>query len=158
MTLVAARIDDRLIHGQVIIGWGRPLQVDKIVLVDDSVAVSDWEKSIYQTAVPEGMEVVFSTVTTAMASVPRWRDESSRVLVLTGDIQTMARLWRAAPTALGTITIGGLHHRSGRRQHLTYVYLDDAEVKLLGDLAEEGAEIVARDLPASNAVALADLL
>jgi PTS system mannose-specific IIB component/fructoselysine and glucoselysine-specific PTS system IIB component len=44
MSLVLYRIDDRLIHGQVVIGWGRPLDVGFIALVDDQVAASDWEQ------------------------------------------------------------------------------------------------------------------
>ena len=46
MTLVLNRIDDRLIHGQVVVGWGQPLDVRFIVLVDDLVAASDWEKEL----------------------------------------------------------------------------------------------------------------
>jgi PTS system mannose-specific IIB component/fructoselysine and glucoselysine-specific PTS system IIB component len=44
MSIALARIDDRLIHGQVIIGWGVPLRVELIVVVDDGVAANDWEQ------------------------------------------------------------------------------------------------------------------
>jgi len=46
VTLVLNRIDDRLIHGQVVVGWGQPLDVGFIVLVDDAVASSDWEREL----------------------------------------------------------------------------------------------------------------
>ena len=42
MPIVLCRIDDRLVHGQVVIGWGRPLGVELIVLVDWTVAASHW--------------------------------------------------------------------------------------------------------------------
>ena len=45
MTLVLHRIDDRLIHGQVVVGWGQPLNIQFIVLVDDAVAASEWSRS-----------------------------------------------------------------------------------------------------------------
>jgi len=38
------RVDDRLIHGQVVLGWGQPLNIGFIVLVDDAVVSSDWER------------------------------------------------------------------------------------------------------------------
>jgi mannose/fructose/N-acetylgalactosamine-specific phosphotransferase system component IIB len=59
VTLVLNRIDDRLIHGQVVVGWGQPLDVRFIVLVDDAVAASDWEKELYRMGVPPEMEVRF---------------------------------------------------------------------------------------------------
>jgi mannose/fructose/N-acetylgalactosamine-specific phosphotransferase system component IIB len=46
MSIVLCRIDDRLIHGQVVIGWGRPLGIDLIILVDDQVAGTPWEQDL----------------------------------------------------------------------------------------------------------------
>ena len=41
MSIVLYRIDDRLIHGQVVVGWGQPLDVAFIVLVDDGHGPDD---------------------------------------------------------------------------------------------------------------------
>ena len=46
MTVQLYRVDDRLIHGQVVVGWGQPLDVEFIVLVDDAVAESEWEQEL----------------------------------------------------------------------------------------------------------------
>ena len=62
MSLLLYRIDDRLIHGQVVIGWGRPLDVGFIALVDDQVAASDWEQDLYRMGVPPEVEVFFASV------------------------------------------------------------------------------------------------
>ncbi|MBL8982847.1 MAG: PTS sugar transporter subunit IIB, partial [Gemmatimonadetes bacterium] len=61
------RVDDRLIHGQVVVGWGQPLDVRSIVLVDDEVAASSWEQDLYRMGVPEEMEVAFASVADAIA-------------------------------------------------------------------------------------------
>ena len=52
------RIDDRLIHGQVVVGWGQPLDLGFIVLVDDEVAGSEWEQELYRMGVPPEMDVL----------------------------------------------------------------------------------------------------
>ena len=62
MAIELCRIDDRLIHGQVVVGWGQPLDVGFIVLVDDEVAASDWEQELYRMGVPPEMEVFFHDV------------------------------------------------------------------------------------------------
>ena len=75
MSLVLYRIDDRLIHGQVVIGWGRPLDVGFVALVDDQVAASDWEQDLYRMGVPPEVEVFFASVIDAVRLAPEWRSD-----------------------------------------------------------------------------------
>lgn len=158
MTVVLARIDDRLVHGQVVIGWGRPLAADLVVLVDAEVAANDWEQEIYRMAVPDGMEILFADAAHAAQRLPAWEASQSRVVILTGDVATMAALQAAAPEVIRRINLGGLHHRPGRTEYLRYVYLDPDEVGALRALATAGATISAQDLPGTSAVALEQLL
>src|SRR6185503_13153065 len=82
------RIDDRLIHGQVVVGWGQPLDLRFVVLVDDEVATSDWEQELYRMGVPPDMDVYFDTVESAAANLERYQYDERRGLLLTGDIAT----------------------------------------------------------------------
>ncbi len=157
MPVVLARIDDRLVHGQVVIGWGRPLAVDLIALVDAEVAASDWEQEIYRMAVPDGMEILFVDPAEAAARLPAWDASQSRVMVLTGTIAAMAQLQDAAPEVIRTVNIGGLHHRADRRERLPYVYLSDPEVDALQELERAGAVVSAQNLPGSSRVPMRDL-
>jgi mannose/fructose/N-acetylgalactosamine-specific phosphotransferase system component IIB len=141
------RIDDRLIHGQVVVGWGQPLDLRFIVLVDDEVAASDWEQELYRMGVPPDMDVFFDTVETAAANLPQYRDDDRRGILLTGDIGTMTR-----------VNVGGIHHRPGRSQRLRYVFLTPAEEGQLRALAERGLEVTAQDVPAARPISLAELL
>ena len=70
MAIVLCRVDDRLIHGQVVIGWGGPLGIDLIMLVDDQVAGSDWEQELYRMAVTPEIEVRFVTMADAATRMP----------------------------------------------------------------------------------------
>jgi mannose/fructose/N-acetylgalactosamine-specific phosphotransferase system component IIB len=157
MPIVLCRIDDRLVHGQVVIGWGRPLGVEFIVLVDPSVAASPWEQDLYRMAVPPELEIRFATVEEAAPQLGAWQAGERRGVILTGDIETMAALHRAAPGVIRRINLGGIHHRPGRRERLPYVYLTDEELRCLVALEAGGAEIIAQDLPTSPAVALRTL-
>jgi len=154
MAIVLCRIDDRLIHGQVVIGWGRPLGVDLIWLVDDAVAGSEWEQDLYRMAVPPEIEVHFVTVAVAASQLGEWSDSDRRGMLLTGDVGTMAALHTASPVAVHRINLGGIHHRPGRRERLPYVYLSDDEIGVLLELEKAGADVSARDLPTTPPVAL----
>src|SRR5687767_15964389 len=78
------RIDDRLIHGQVVVGWGQPLDLRFIVLVDDEVAASDWEQELYRMGVPPDMDVYFDAVETAAETLSDYQVDARRGLRPTG--------------------------------------------------------------------------
>jgi mannose/fructose/N-acetylgalactosamine-specific phosphotransferase system component IIB len=156
MTLELYRIDDRLIHGQVVVGWGQPLDIGFIVLVDDTVATSDWEQELYRMGVPPEMDVYFHTAADAVASIPKYVADARPGLLLTGDIATMRKLVDAA--AVKTVNVGGIHSGTGRTQRLRYVFLSPDEERQLRELAARGAEVSAQDVPTGRIVSLDDLL
>jgi PTS system mannose-specific IIB component/fructoselysine and glucoselysine-specific PTS system IIB component len=157
MSVVLFRIDDRLIHGQVVIGWGRPLGIDLIILVDDQVAGSPWEQDLYRMAVEPDIEVRFVTIAEATAQMSDWQSNGKRGLVLTGDLESMAALHSANPEIVQRINLGGIHHRPGRRERLPFVYLTDQELRTLSALEQGGAVITAQDLPTTPPVPLRNL-
>ncbi|MDB4875952.1 MAG: system sorbose subfamily component [Gemmatimonadetes bacterium] len=156
MTLVLYRIDDRLIHGQVVVGWGQPLDIGFIVLVDDMVAASEWEQDLYRMGVPPEMEVYFHSATDAIAALPKYRADSRKGILLTGDIATMRRLVDGA--AVNAVNVGGIHSRAGRIQRMRYVFLTPQEEQELRDLAARGATVTAQDVPGARPVSLDDLI
>ena len=79
MPIVLCRVDDRLIHGQVVMGWGRPLGVTRIILVDDQVAGSSWEQELYRMAVTPEIEHRFRQHRgRGRRAMPGWRDDPRR--------------------------------------------------------------------------------
>ena len=151
------RIDDRLIHGQVVVGWGQPLDIGFIVLVDDEVAASDWEQELYRMGVPPEMEVFFASVEEAARRMPEFEAKEAPGILLTGDIDTMRRVSDAAP-GIKAVNLGGIHHRAGRTQRLRYIFLTPDEENELRSLAARGVNISAQDVPSARPMPLEDLL
>lgn len=151
MSIALYRVDDRLIHGQVVVGWGQPLGLGFIILVDDAVRASPWEQDLYRMGVPPGVEVIFASVAEAARGLDGWLHDPRVGIMLAGDIGSMARLVEAAP-GVRRLNIGGLHHRPGRTEHLRYVYLSDDEVAALRALAARGLDVFAQDVPTARAV------
>jgi len=151
------RIDDRLIHGQVVVGWGQPLELRFLVLVDDEVAGSEWEQELYRMGVPPEMRVEFVSVAQAIEKYASFASDPKPGMLLTGDIDTMARLCAAIP-ALRRVNLGGVHHRAGRAQKLRYIFLTNAEEAELRAMAAGGVEISAQDVPAARVIPLDTVL
>ncbi len=156
MTLLLYRIDDRLIHGQVVVGWGQPLDVGFIVLVDDSVATSDWEQELYRMGVPPNMEVYFNTVEDAVRELPKYRSDPRKGILLTGNIETMRRI--AEQAHVDAVNVGGLHARPGRVQRVRYVFLTPQEEQELRALAAGGVRVTSQDVPGARPIPLESLL
>lgn len=158
MPIVLLRVDERLIHGQVVVGWGGPLHADRIVVVDDAIAGSTWEQELYCLGVPPEMEASFATVDEARRQVAGWREGPRRVIALVRDIPTALRLAEGGGLAGEEVNLGGIHHAEGRDRVLPWLHLDAADRQALRRLAGTGAVVSARDLPATRAVPLDELL
>jgi mannose/fructose/N-acetylgalactosamine-specific phosphotransferase system component IIB len=151
------RIDDRLIHGQVVVGWGKPLGAEFIALVDDEVAASDWEQDLYRMGVPPEMEVYFDSIESAVARLPGYVADERRGILLTGDIETMRDL-ASRSGMIASVNVGGVHHRPGRHERLRYVFLSPDEEEQLRDIARRGVEVTAQDVPSAPPIPLDEVL
>lgn len=157
MTIVLFRVDERLIHGQVVIGWGHQLRPDRYVVVDDALAESDWEQELYSLGAG-GAEVAFLSSGEAPSALDSMEADDSRTIVLTRDVATMRRLAEHGSMRGRTVNFGGLHHGPERRQVLTYVHLSPAEIEDLRAMVRAGVGLQARDLPDAPRVDLAEEL
>jgi mannose/fructose/N-acetylgalactosamine-specific phosphotransferase system component IIB len=151
------RIDDRLIHGQVVVGWGQPHNIRFLVLVDDLVASSDWEKELYRMAVPPEMEIYFADVDAAIRDHGRYASDPRPGILITGDIASMLRLVKGVK-AIGSVNLGGIHHRAGRAEKVRYVFLTPDEEEQLRALEASGVEVTAQDVPSARARPLTEVL
>lgn len=157
MVLDLFRIDDRLIHGQVVVGWGQPCGLGFLVLVDEHIVGSEWEQELYRMGVPPEMDLYFDSVESAAARMADYRADRRPGLLLTGDVATMAALVAKVPD-IHTVTIGGIHHQPGRVPRLRYVFLTPAEEHQLRALAATGVTVVAQDVPSGPAIPLDEVL
>jgi PTS system mannose-specific IIB component/fructoselysine and glucoselysine-specific PTS system IIB component len=155
MPIVLFRVDERLIHGQVVVGWGGPLHADRIVVVDDAIADSAWEQELYCLGVPPEIEAQFVSTDGARDAFPLWKSGHKRTIVLVRDVATVGRL--AEMLRGQEVNLGGIHHAEGRERVLPYLHLTPAEHDVLRGVAAGGVEITARDLPGSRRVALDEL-
>lgn len=158
MPILLFRVDERLIHGQVVIGWGNELRPERYLVVDDELSGSDWEQELYRLAVGDGTEVSFLTVERARQELLQWTASEERTLLLTRNIDSMLRLARDRVLEGRAVNLGGIHHAEDRTRVRSYLYLDEADRERVRALEAEGAHVSGRDLPGSLKVGLEDLL
>lgn len=158
MSIVLCRVDERLIHGQVVVGWGERLHVERIVVVDDQLRESAWEQELYCLGVPPSMTAEFVSVEEARAEYAHWQEDGARLVLLVRDVPTLERLAAGGLLSGQEVNLGGIHSGPGRSRVLPYLFLDEEERAALRRVRESGATVTARDLPASRTVPLAELI
>jgi mannose/fructose/N-acetylgalactosamine-specific phosphotransferase system component IIB len=144
------RIDDRLLHGQVLLGWASSWAPERLVLANDEVA-RDAERSAFYMSLAEGdydIEVV--SVTTAAAAL-RDPAPSPRALYVVGCAADARRLVELG-ARIDQINVGGMHDAPGRKRLLDYVHLSEQDARDFRTLLDRGVLLEARDLPSARGV------
>lgn len=158
MGIVLLRVDERLIHGQVVVGWGSQLRPDHYVVVDDDLAGSAWEQDLYELALPPDVEASFITVADAKETVAGLRAADGRTVILMRSLVTAGALASSGVLEGLELNLGGLHHREGCKSLRGYLHLDDEDRVLLTALSGHGVSIVGQDLPSSPRVSAKELI
>jgi len=155
LSWILHRVDDRLIHGQVVIAWGHRLHPRRIWVVDDASAANDWERDLLSSAAP-GVEVLVVTVAEAAVKYAEESSAEGGAFLLVRDLRTALALLETG-AAIPGFNLGGLHYSPGKRKVNEYIYLDDADWRTVRALLERGVTLEVQDVPASRAQALTAL-
>lgn len=149
------RVDDRLIHGQVLVAWGARLNPVRMWVVDDGVAASGWERELFRDSAP-GIDVRVATVAEAAAAHAEEAASPGPAFLLVRDLGTARRLVEAG-AAVGDWNLGGLHYAPGKTKVNDYVYLDAADREDARALLRAGVGLIVQDVPASRPQTLGSL-
>ena len=157
MALLLARIDDRLIHGQVVHGWGGRLRPTWIGIVSDTLRADSATADLYLFAAPADTRAVVLSVDEALSAATLRTIETERAMLLFPSIEETLRL-KQGGFPLEELNVGGLHHASGKDALLPNVYLDARDRDQLRALAALGVRLQAQDLPTNPSHMLIPLL
>jgi mannose/fructose/N-acetylgalactosamine-specific phosphotransferase system component IIB len=146
MSILLARIDDRLVHGQVTEGWGKRLHPDRIVVISDSLVCSEWECELCLAALPNSIEGRVVAVKDAPGVINGLHGEKEGSYVLFESPCDVLRVVESG-ARLDEVNIGGMHSTRGKRRILDYVYVNDEDSACLKALRNAGVRLDFRDLP-----------
>ncbi|MCL2390624.1 MAG: PTS sugar transporter subunit IIB [Endomicrobia bacterium] len=149
MPIVLVRIDDRLVHGQIVQGWLKNIKVDKIVVASDAVACDSMQQMLMSMAVPANVELEVGKVSDIAQAAVSGNYEKPKTMILTSNPKdVLYMIENGAP--IKSVNVGGMHFVNGKRQLLCNLSVDDEDVKNLYKIYEKGIEIEGRVLPADE--------
>lgn len=141
------RIDNRLLHGQILEAWAPRLRARRVVVADDEAASSPLAQAAMTLCLPPELPAEIRRVGevdwAALAA------SADRVLVLVREVAALVRAVEGGltPAMAPRLNLGNVHYAPGRRPVTPSVYLSADEVGAVTQLAGRGFEIEARALP-----------
>lgn len=149
------RVDNRLIHGQVVEAWLPRLRAERVVVADDEADQSPLVRAAMGLAVPAHVEVLIEPLRDV-----RYGDlaaDDRRTLVLLRDVDA-ALTAKERGLKLTQLNLGNVHFSPGRRKVSPSVFLSQEELDRLKMLVDEGVEVEARGVPTDARVEFPEMV
>ncbi|MDR1574862.1 MAG: PTS sugar transporter subunit IIB [Treponema sp.] len=143
------RIDDRLIHGQVAIGWTKMLNATVIVVADDPVAADPVQKTVLKAATPIGVRSAILGIADAAALLTGPKLVREKVLVVVKGPAPVLDLINAG-IDIKRVIIGNMRMEDGKKRITKEVAANETEWKAFRELNDRGVELIAQWLPGGD--------
>ena len=160
MNVVATRVDERLIHGQVMASWSKRLQLTRIVVVDDQIAKDDFMRTVLSMSSPAGMQIDILSVKDA-ATMVKLDTDSANTMLLFKRISAaleLARELRGGSYEMAELNLGNLGSVPGRVQVTKNIFLSEEERKQIRELQGLGVNVFLQMLYTDPKVPVDDVL
>lgn len=156
MPIALVRIDDRLIHGQVVESWIPLIHAEKVCVISDSAATDETQKALMELAIPEGVHLEVLSITEATKSFLS-KESAQRILVLAPSPKEILALLEKG-VRFAQVNVGGLHYSAGRVQLGKVVYISEEDRDALRGILNRGVALEGRGVPSDEPMDIAHLL
>ncbi len=155
--IVLVRVDNRLLHGQILEAWVPRLRVQKVVIADDVAAANPLALAAMTLCVPPELPIEVKPV--GAVDWVALAGDRSRTLVLVREVADLSKALAAGLTAqlAPTVNVGNVHFAPGRHPVTASVFLGAPEVQTLRSLEGKGFSVEARAIPAEPPAGMAEI-
>lgn len=144
--IMLTRIDNRLVHGQIVGVWAGAVGANLLLIVDDEVANSDMEKSIMKLAADSlGLDSRFFTIDKTIEVIEK-ASSSQKILLICKTPHTVRKLIEGG-VGINVVNVGNMHPSEGKRRISDKVYVDDQDMEDLNYIKSKVREIYIQDVP-----------
>lgn len=154
MPIVFARVDDRLIHGQVVQAWLPELNIDEVVIPCPKEQEKRLNRNLLRLSLPFEYEL---TVLEPASCVRYMSDSTKRILLLMGSLQDLQPLLEDG-LQIKSVNIGGMHFKEGAEKLAENVFLNELDKTTLKILNDLGIGIETRAVPSSKSISVKEIL
>ena len=149
MSIVLARIDSRLVHGQVLEAWVPYVNADCIVVANDEVAGTSFQRMVMQAAVPSSIKLIIGTLEETACILSSAELLKKRVLLLFATSEDALKV-RQMGVSYEKLNLGNMHSSTGKDRYTCTIALDQHDIHKLRQVEEQGVSIVSQCVPSDR--------
>lgn len=149
MMMIFVRIDDRLVHGQVMEGWVNFLRATAIYVADDSVSENQLQRSIMEISAPQGLALSVGGVDAIIDEIRAAAGSPGRAILLFSNPADVLRAVNAG-MPITAVNLGGMHYVPGKRKLMDVLAVDENDLRALRDLMHRGIKIEIQTVPTAK--------
>lgn len=149
MSIILARVDNRLIHGQVLEAWIPTTKANCIVVANDEIAQAAMRKKLMAAAVPRGIQIVIESVEDSARFVLSPDNSMLRVMLLFACPEDALQAY-CLGLHFPQLNLGNLHRPLGVQQLGCTVTLDHGDISSLTELESKGVDINLQCVPSDR--------
>jgi len=149
MKISLARIDDRLIHGQVVTIWSKETKCQRIIVCNDDVANDEIRKTLLTQVAPPGVQSHVVSIDKAVRVINNPKYENDIVLLLFTNPTDVLRLIEAG-IDIKTVNIGGMSFKEGKTQVTGTVSVNQEDIKAFRALNDKNVELEIRKVASDS--------
>lgn len=157
MNIVLARIDDRLIHGQVATVWTKVTNCQRIIVCDDEVASDSIRSTLLKQVAPPGIKSSVVSVDKAVRAYNNPKYENDKCMLLFTNPASVLRMVEAGVN-IKSVNIGGMSFKEGKKQITNAVSVNDDDIAAFEALHAKGIELEIRKVDSDAKVDLMSVL
>lgn len=156
MQIVLARIDDRLIHGQVATVWSKVTGCNRIIVCDDEVAADKIRSTLLKQVAPAGIKSSVVDLEKAIRAYnsPKYTDDKA-LLLFTNPTSVLYLVEKGVP--IKSVNIGGMSFHEGKQQITSAVSVDAKDIESFKKLDDKGIELEIRKVDTDKKQMLMDV-
>jgi sorbose PTS system EIIB component len=157
LDIALVRVDNRLVHGQILEAWVPFLRASCVVVVDDQVASDFFHETVIRMAVPSGVKVVISNVAEFAETYPFNRGSGPKTIVLFSKISD-AWTARRLGFRFDLLNIGNIYNEECKLCCTPAVLLNNADIRDINNLRDAGVKIELRRVPREKPIDLFEIV
>lgn len=142
------RVDDRLLHGQIICAWVPFMKADMLIVASDEAASDSLVSDIISSCGHKGLGVQVKSLEDAVSYLAGAAADE-RVILILGGLADAMRVYELG-LRFSSINIGNIHHEANGRRMTPSVIVDDEDVRIMDRLCSLGVRVEIQDVPASG--------
>lgn len=150
MSVLFARIDDRLIHGQILESWLPFLNTNEILVVSDAVVSDETRMDLMKISIPEHVRLKIKTVSDAVKYLKKIKEEKKILLITPSPCEIL--LLMDAGVRFDIVNVGGMHYSIGKIQIGRAVFIDEKDIRCLKKIASKGVRLEGRGVPTDKPI------